>query len=148
MTPARISLALYFAVSVSAAPRTITWNQDVAPLMAQQCVGCHKAGEIGPMAFTSYKETRPWAQAIRQAVLQGTMPPWHADAGTTPHFKNARVLSQDERDILVGWAESGAAEGAAVERETVVEEQANGWRLGKPDFIARVPGYKVPASGT
>jgi hypothetical protein len=144
----RISAAFCFALTISAAPPTITWNQDVAPVMAQRCVGCHKAGEIGPMAFTSYKETRPWAQAIRQAVLQGTMPPWHADAGTTPRFKNARVLSGDERDILVRWAESGAAEGAVVERKTVLDDRANGWRLGKPDFVVRVPGYKVPASGT
>ena len=116
-------------------------------MMAQRCVGCHKAGEIGPMAFTSYKETRPWAQTIRQAVLQGTMPPWHADAGTMPHFKNARVLPGDEREILVRWAESGAAGGPGVERKAVVEDQATGWRLGQPDFIVRVPGYKVPAGG-
>ena len=35
----------------------------------------HRQGEIAPMAFLKYEETRPWAKAIRAAVLARKMPP-------------------------------------------------------------------------
>ena len=31
------------------------------------------------MALTSYKQVRPFAKAIREALVEGKMPPWHAD---------------------------------------------------------------------
>ncbi|MEO8658342.1 MAG: cytochrome c [Bryobacteraceae bacterium] len=137
------------AVPLTAAPRAVTYHQDVAPILAKRCEGCHKQGEIAPMAFTSYGETRPWARAIRQAVLKGTMPPWHADAETTARYRNARVLTNEERDVLTSWAESGAAEGDPVAHPAIAAAtEPSGWRLGKPDMVVRIPGYHVPESGT
>lgn len=144
----RISTAILAICPVLSAPRAVTYNQDVAPVLFRHCQGCHKQGEIAPMAFTSYQQTRPWARAIRQAVLRGTMPPWHADAETTARYRNARVLTPEERDVLVSWAESGAAEGPPVRQPATAEEQPAGWRLGRPDFIVRVPGFHVPERGT
>ena len=62
------------------------------------------------MSFLNYQSTRPWAKAIRQAVLQRRMPPWSAEPGIA-HFKNDPTLSKQEIDTLAGWADSGAAEG-------------------------------------
>jgi hypothetical protein len=137
------------AIPAFPAPRLVTWHQDVAPVVANRCQSCHKPGEIGPMPLTTYQEARPWAKAIRQAVLKGTMPPWHADATTTPHFRNARVLTPPERDVLIAWADTGAAEGTPVTRPVAMEDsQPKGWQLGQPDLVIRVPGYHVPESGT
>ena len=88
----------------------VTYSKDVAPILNKSCVECHRAGEAAPMAFTSYKEVRPWAKAIRQQVVTHTMPPWFAD----PHFgifKNDRRLSQREIDIVSNWVLAGAPEG-------------------------------------
>jgi len=46
-----------------------------------------------------YKEARPWAAAIREAVLMRKMPPWKAD----PHYgkwSNDPTLSQAEIEKL------------------------------------------------
>ena len=70
------------------------------PILYSQCVECHRQGEAAPMAFTSYAEVRPWAKAIKQAVLTRKMPPWLAD----PHygaFRNDRRLPEDAIRTIV-----------------------------------------------
>jgi hypothetical protein len=40
------------------------------------------ANDIAPMSLMTDKDTRPWARAIREAVVQGKMPPWADTVGT------------------------------------------------------------------
>ncbi len=63
----------------ASAPREVTYNKDVAPILYSNCVKCHRPDDIAPMSLMTYKETRLWAPAIREAVVQRKMPPWHAD---------------------------------------------------------------------
>lgn len=120
---------------------------DVRPLLERRCVGCHQQGEIAPMAFTTYAETRPWAKAIKQSVLKRSMPPWHADAATSARIHNSRLLSEEEVRQLVAWVDGGAGEGKKLGAARVAAGAA-GWTLGQPDLIVRIPGFKVPESGT
>src|SRR5579864_6345010 len=95
------------AFGASPAP---TFYKDVLPILQSRCQGCHRPGEAAPMSFLTYKDTRPWAKAIREAVLTRKMPPWLAD----PHFgkfANDSSLMQSEIDTLVAWSNRGAAEG-------------------------------------
>ena len=66
------------------------------------------------MAFGTYRQTRRWAKAIRQAVIERTMPPWHADAETSRRIRNSRALTWLEIETIVKWVDQGAVEGAAV----------------------------------
>src|SRR6185312_10290644 len=88
----------------------VTFNKDVAPILFQHCVACHRPGNIAPMSLLSYKEARPWAAAIQQAVLLRKMPPWHADPNVG-HFANDARLSDHDIAVLDSWAKSGAREG-------------------------------------
>ena len=145
-----IRAVILVLIASSAALAAVTFR-DVAPVLQTHCVGCHQSGEIGPMPLTSYAQTRPWAKAIKQAVKQGTMPPWHADRATSARFANSRLMKESEIQLLAEWADGGAQEGApegppvAALNTTATQE---GWRLGKPNLVIRVPGAKVPASGT
>src|ERR1700686_4413891 len=103
------ALALTMAVCASAAP-TPTFNKEVLPILQKRCQDCHRPGEAVPMALIGYQEARPWAKAIRQAVITRKMPPWFAD----PHygkFANARSLTQAEIDTVVAWVDGGVKEG-------------------------------------
>src|SRR5947208_16952206 len=85
---------LFTAVAAAAsAPKPTTFNKDVAPVVYNRCAECHRAGQVAPMSLLTYKEARPWAKSIREAVLKHTMPPWLADA-RYGHFENDRRLSQ------------------------------------------------------
>src|SRR5438045_3146253 len=89
-------LLAFAATTLTAAPST-TFYKDVLPILQARCQECHRAGEIGPMAFTAYKEVRPWAKAIREVIRTKKMPPWFADAAYG-HFSNDRSMSQTEID--------------------------------------------------
>ena len=96
------SVVLCLFVSCLAHPprRAVTFHKDVEPILQKSCQECHRPGEIGPMPLLTYEQARPWAKAIKAAVLQGKMPPWPAD----PHFgkfSNDRSLTQ-ERDRHAG----------------------------------------------
>jgi hypothetical protein len=123
-----------------------TYSRDVRPVLESRCVTCHQPGGVAPMALTSYKEARPWANGIREAVQTHTMPPWHAAPGSAHAFRNDRSLSAGEMETLVKWVDAGCPEGDAVAarpREAVDTK----WQLGKPDVVIQVPGLHVPKSG-
>jgi|SRR5579863_76245 len=124
-----------------------TFYKDVMPILQKNCQGCHRPGEAAPMSFLTYKDARPWAKAMREAVLLKKMPPWYAD----PHygkFRNDRSLAQKDIDALVAWADGGAAAGDAADASTPLEFP-EGWGAGKPDLVLEMPQeFHIPASGT
>ncbi len=140
-------LVAVFSISSSfgAAETPKTFSADVWPILDRRCVVCHQSGGIGPMELTTYRQARPWAAAIREAVQTRTMPPWHAAPGAH-RFRNDRSLSPEERATLVAWVDSGASEGVPL--ATKLPPPPNGgWKLGTPDLIVEVPGFIVPRSG-
>ncbi|HBY60125.1 MAG TPA: thiol-disulfide isomerase [Solibacterales bacterium] len=63
------------------------------------------------MPLTTHAEARPWAKAIRQAVLTRAMPPWFA-AGGSLEFENDPRLSAEEIRLVDEWVRGGAQAGA------------------------------------
>lgn len=138
---------LLAVTATSAYSANVTFHKDVAPVLQKNCQGCHRPGEAAPMSFLTYQETRPWAKAIREAVLAKRMPPWFADPHTGK-WANDRRLSQADTATLLAWADSGAREGDPKDAPKPVEWM-EGWGIGKPDLEVRMPAdYEVPASGT
>lgn len=132
--------------SSSSGPDSVTFTKDVAPIFYQNCAYCHRPGEIAPMSLINYKDARPWAKSIREKVLDGTMPPWHAD----PHygsFKNDRRLSKHDVDTILAWVDGGAKEGNPKDLPSV-PQFTEGWQIGKPDIVLSMGReYNVPAEG-
>lgn len=127
--------------------QAVTFYRDVLPILQNRCQSCHRAGEIGPMPLGSYAEARPWAKAIRQAVVTRKMPPWNAD-GPRGKFRNDPSLSQAEIDKLTAWIDSGAPEGSAKDAPPA-PSFTEGWSIGTPDVVFEMPeAYDVPAAGT
>ena len=79
-------------VAQTTAPVSVTFYKDVAPLLQENCETCHRPGQIAPMSFQTYESTRPWARAIKTAVLSKKMPPWFAEGGTA-HLLNGVVAA-------------------------------------------------------
>src|SRR5262245_31471566 len=65
-----------------------TWHQDVAPIMAQHCMGCHQPGGIGPFDMTTYDAAAENATRMLAAIETGVMPPFDAreSPDCTPRF--------------------------------------------------------------
>jgi hypothetical protein len=122
----------------------ITFNRDVLPILQKNCQTCHRLGEMGPMPLMTYEDARPYARAIKAAVVSRRMPPWFADT-QFGHFKNERRLSDADVNTLAAWADNGASKGSspAEPGPAFIE----GWNI-KPDILLEMPkAYDIPASG-
>jgi mono/diheme cytochrome c family protein len=123
-----------------------TYAKDVAPILFRRCVECHRAGDPAPMPLIAFKEVRPWAKAIREKVLERSMPPWLADAAYG-HFSNDRRLSRKEIDTIVAWVDAGALPGEDRDLPPTPKFE-EGWTIGKPDVVVSLPDeVAVPAEG-
>jgi hypothetical protein len=140
-----LSAATLTAAATTEKPR-VTYSKDVAPILNRRCVECHRAGEVAPMALTSYNEVRPWAKAVKERVLTRTMPPWFADP-RHGEFKNDRRLSKQEMDTIAAWVAVGAPEGDPGDLPPIIDYAA-GWNIGKPDLVIDFGlDYEVPKDG-
>src|SRR5215510_751540 len=101
--------------SVSGQTPTVTFNKDVLPILQKNCQVCHRPGEAAPMSFLTYETTRPWAKAMKQAVVARKMPPWFADPGYSA-FKNDPSLTAQEIETIAAWVDNGAPEGDAKDK--------------------------------
>ena len=131
------------AQTAGAAPAT--FHRDVVPILQKNCQNCHRPGQIAPMSLLTYKEARPWARSIKNAVTSETMPPWFADPDYG-HFLNERRLSRSDIDTITQWADAGAPEGDPKDAPPPVQWPDGGWQI-KPDYIVEGPTYEVPAKG-
>jgi mono/diheme cytochrome c family protein len=130
-----------------AAPAQVTYYKDALPVLQNNCQGCHRPGEPGPMSFMSYETTRPAAKAIKEAVLSKKMPPWFADPAHGK-FANDRSLSQADIKTLVSWVDGGAKAGDPKDAPKPIAF-TQGWVIGVPDKVFEIPtAVAVPASGT
>src|SRR5712691_7121416 len=92
--------ALLFPLATAgprAQARVVTFSKDVAPIVFENCVYCHRPGEVAPFSLLTYKDARPWARSIKQRVLNGQMPPWKADTHYGS-FQNIKVLNKADID--------------------------------------------------
>jgi len=140
-------LALACASSLgAAAPDAVTFHRDVLPILQNRCQECHRPGEIAPMPFLNYGQTRPWAKAIREAVLLKKMPPWFAEPGYGP-FSNDRSLTAKEIETLIRWVDGGAPPGDPKD-SPLPRRWADGWNIGQPDSVLGMQRpFTLPASG-
>src|SRR6266404_4074340 len=147
--PRSFLLSLFVSVAASAATTQtpVTFYKDVLPVLQRNCQGCHRPGEAAPMSFLDYQATRPYAKAMKAAVLSKKMPPWLAD----PHygkFSNDRSLPEADLKTLVAWADAGAPEGNPKEAPAPAK-LVDGWNIGKPDIELEMPNaFDVQAKGT
>jgi hypothetical protein len=140
-----IGWAAAFAALAPAPAQEVAFHREVLPILERRCQECHRPGQIGPMPLTTYAEVRPWARAIREAVLTRRMPPWFADS-CCGRFANDRRLTREEIEILSHWAESGAPEGAP--RADGGRRWNEGWNLARVDAVVAMPEeFAVPATG-
>jgi len=140
-----VRLAIFILCCQAAVAQQVTFYRDVLPLLQKHCQACHRPGEAAPMSFLDYRSTRPWAKAIKQAVLSRKMPPWFADPAYG-HFANDRRLDDAAIRTFIFWVDSGAPSGDAADSPAPVRRD-EGWNI-RPDVILELtPPYAVPSSG-
>lgn len=106
-------------ISASACSETIapperipTYHEDVAPILAANCVTCHQEGAIAPFALVDYHDALTYAQAIQASTASRTMPPFILDnSGSCHTYVEGRWLTDAQIETLGKWVKSGSPEG-------------------------------------
>src|SRR4029077_8193557 len=134
------------AISLPAENSKATFTKDVAPILQVHCQKCHRPGEAAPFSLLTYEQARPWAKAIKYAVLEKKMPPWFADP-QFGKFVNDASLSRSDINTLVDWVDSGAPLGDPKDMPAP-RQFVEGWTIPKPDVVFQLPKpFPVPAAG-
>ncbi len=142
------ALTLTYAVGAVPAQSTdnaVTFTSDVAPIVFENCLSCHRPGEVAPMSLSTYEEARPWAKSIKEKVATRAMPPWFANP-EHGRFVNDASLTEGEISTIVAWVDQGAKRGNPEDMPRL-PDFTEGWQLGEPDFIVDLPVVNVPADG-
>jgi peroxiredoxin/mono/diheme cytochrome c family protein len=122
----------------------ITYTKQVSRIIQKNCQACHRPGQIGPMALTTYDDALSWADTIREVVTDQRMPPWHADP-KHGKWSNDRSLSKQDRDTLLAWIDGGKVKGDPKDLPPA-KEYVETWTIGKPDLVLKMPEpFEVPA---
>lgn len=126
---------------------SISYEKEIVPILAKNCVACHSQGGIGPFPLDSYERVKGFSLMIREVIRTDRMPPYNAD----PHigeWKDDMNLSIDDQRTLVNWIEAGSPRNSNAEDPLKkIAVKAPEWELGSPDLIVTMPEYKIPASG-
>ena len=129
----------------------ISYSEEIAPMLMDNCVNCHREGGIGPWAMTDYNMVRGFSLMIREVVRTKRMPPWHADP-TVGHWANDRSMTAEQTQRLVHWIEAGSPRGEGEDPLPLNDAEYPDWnvakQLGEPDFIVDIPAAEIPATGT
>jgi len=134
------------ALSGVEAPAPVTFTENVAPIVYQNCVTCHRSGEAAPFPLITYDDVKKHAKTIVKATGSRYMPPWHAVHGFGD-FADERRLTDEQIATIADWFDHGMPEGDR-SKLPPLPTFADGWHLGTPDLVVRMPtGFELPASG-
>ncbi|HKT81296.1 MAG TPA: hypothetical protein VJP86_13810 [Vicinamibacterales bacterium] len=127
------------------------FNEDIFPILRDQCASCHVANGVAPMSLTMYNDTPngavPWAESMRELLISQQMPPWYVDAAG-PAVKGAHPISARDVDKLITWAAGGTPEGDIDKRPAAVPAFKPSWKGGEPDLKLEMPAEHTMPEGT
>jgi mono/diheme cytochrome c family protein len=129
-----------------ASAQDVTYAEHVAPILMENCVTCHRPGEVAPMSLLTYEDARRYARQIGVQVSERRMPPWHA-APDLRDYTNDRSLDDAEIDVIEQWVATGAKRGADALAPPIPTFN-DSWQLGEPDLVLSWDSpYQIAADG-
>ncbi len=108
-----------------AAPERIPTNhEDVAPILAANCVTCHQQEAIAPFTLVDYNDARAHAEGIRTSTASRSMPPFILDnSGSCRTYVEGRWLTDAQIETLGKWVKGGSPEGDPAKAMVMIPPQ-------------------------
>ncbi len=137
-------ISTVFSLQIASA-QNYTWAENAACIFYTHCTQCHFPGGPGPFSLLDYGNAFTARFAIKQAILDDYMPPWLPDE-TYQTYAHERLLTQQEKDILIGWVDQGGQAGNLAGAPPAPSYNASGSQLPSVDYSGSVGNYTNPAS--
>ena len=129
----------------------VTFTRDVAPILQENCVRCHRAGGgIAPMSLETYEVARAYAPLMKYKTglrdVAGAMPPWYVEKDIgIQQFRNDMSLTDEEVATIAAWADAGAPQGDPADMPPLRQfDDSGGWNI-RPDLVVTTEEFFVEA---
>ena len=124
--------------------QSLTFNDDIAPIIHQNCTPCHYEGGLAPFPLITYQDLSKRGTFIAKVTQSRYMPPWKADHEFRS-FLNERILSDGDIKKITEWVEGGMKEG---KKKKIALEQINKDKP-QPDLVLRMnKPYSLPSDNS
>lgn len=132
------------ATATATITATVTFYRDVLPILQNHCQSCHRPGQMAPISFLTYKETRPWAESIKYVVVGKRMPPWFVENRAIPTASHPSLRVRDI-ETIVKWVDEGAVAGDPKDAPPPLYDQQGRWQADPVlPFSASRRGFQPP----
>lgn len=125
---------------------SISYADEVAPILAENCATCHRENGIAPFALNNHQAVQGWSPMIREVVMTRRMPPGQIDHHVGK-FDGAPGMSNVEIQKLLNWIAAGSRNESDRDPLTELTWPDTKWTLGEPDLIVKIPAQQIPATG-
>ncbi len=132
------------AVHQAASPSYVA---DVAPIIAENCATCHRAGGIAPFALDSSLAAQGWSPMIREVVMTKRMPPGQIDNKVGHKIANEMNLADADMQTLIHWVDAGSPVDGDVDPLAELTWPDTKWINGEPDLVVQIAPQTIPATG-
>ena len=118
-----------------------TWATEVAPILYEHCLSCHRVGGVGNFSLQTWTDTKANAGSVLEAVTSRYMPPWRAEPAYR-HFKDENYLTDAEIQTIADWVNSDQLPGDLSQSPPLPNFQ-NGSQLSAVDVSLETPQYTL-----
>ncbi|MDX1461839.1 MAG: hypothetical protein R3359_02190, partial [Marinirhabdus sp.] len=125
--------------------KALTYSDDIGPILANNCVQCHREGGRAPWSMDDYQTVTGWSAMIKEVLLSKRMPPWKAN----PHvgnFQDDFSLADSSARKIVQWIDAGMPLGTGRDTLQQLNFPKQTWQRGTPDQIVTLKEQKIPAT--
>lgn len=138
--------AIEFTVDAAHA-ESLSYADDIAPILKERCVTCHMEGGIAPFAMSSHQMVQGWSPMIRETLYTKRMPPGQIDNEYVEAFHDVNHITIEETQKLVSWINAGSPNNGNSDPLAEYRPEIVKWKRGEPDIIIPIPEQRIPATG-
>jgi hypothetical protein len=126
---------------------SISYANEIVPILKERCVSCHMEGGIAPFAMTNHQMIQGWSPMIREVLYTKRMPPGQIDNEYVHDFRDVAHITVEETQKLVQWIDNGAQNSDGTDPLAEYKPELVKWAYGEPDLLYKIPAQQIPATG-
>jgi peroxiredoxin len=126
---------------------SVSYANDIAPILEQRCVTCHQEGGIAPFAMNNHQMIQGWSPMIRETLITKRMPPGQIDSEYADTFHGVNHITIEETQKLISWIDNGSVNNGSSDPLAEFVTKPEKWLNGEPDMIIQIPPQQIPATG-
>ena len=138
-----IFVLIFLSISQNTKAQTPTWSNEIACIVYNNCVQCHRPNGVAPFSLLEYNNAYTFRHLIQYVVTEKLMPPFPAEEDLVDYL-DEMALSDDEIDLINDWVEADAPQGNPDDAPTP-PVLPDGDIITNPDMVIQMPVYESQA---